>query len=70
MRILKFKSQLTIAAFFAAVNHLNGPLTKQNFERFPFNQNSGNFGCYIKWNGPFQFGLTGTFGTSFEGGPL
>ena len=29
MRILKFKSQLTIA-FFAAVNHLNGPLRKQN----------------------------------------
>ena len=30
MRILKFKSQLTIA-FFAAVNHPNGPLRKQNF---------------------------------------
>ena len=30
MRILKFRSQLTIA-FFAAVNHLNGPLRKQNF---------------------------------------
>ena len=30
MRILKFKSQPTIA-FFAAVNHLNGPLRKQNF---------------------------------------
>ena len=30
MRIAKFKSQLTIA-FFAAVNHLNGPLRKQNF---------------------------------------
>ena len=30
MRILKFKSQLTIA-FFAAVSHLNGPLRKQNF---------------------------------------
>ena len=29
-RILKFRSQLTIA-FFAAVNHLNGPLRKQNF---------------------------------------
>ena len=42
MRILKFRSQPTIA-FFAAVNHLNGPLRKQNFtsrvqiidERFP-----------------------------------
>ena len=30
MRILKFKSRLTIA-FFAAVNHLNGPLRKQDF---------------------------------------
>ena len=30
MRILKFKSQLTIALF-VAVNHLNGPLRKQNF---------------------------------------
>ena len=30
MRILKFKSQLTIALF-AAVNHVNGPLRKQNF---------------------------------------
>ena len=30
IRILKFKSQLKIA-FFAALNHLNGPLRKQNF---------------------------------------
>ena len=30
MRIVKFKRQLTIA-FFAAVNHLNGPPRKQNF---------------------------------------
>ena len=30
MRILRLKTQLTIA-FFAAVNHLNGPLRKQNF---------------------------------------
>ena len=29
-RILRLKRQLTIA-FFAAVNHLNGPLRKQNF---------------------------------------
>ena len=28
-RTLKFKNQLTFA-FFAAVNHLNGPLRKQN----------------------------------------
>ena len=31
--------------------------------------NSGNFGWYIKWNGPFRLGPTGIFGTSFEGGP-
>ena len=30
MRILKFKSQLTFA-FFAAINHLSGPLRKQKF---------------------------------------
>ena len=30
VQILKFKSQLTFA-FFAAVNHLNGPLRTQNF---------------------------------------
>ena len=30
MQILKFKCQLVIA-FFAAINHLNGPLRKQNF---------------------------------------
>ena len=30
MRILKFKSELTIA-FFTAVNHLNKPLRTQNF---------------------------------------
>ena len=30
MRILDFRTQPTIA-FFAAVNHLNGPLRKQNF---------------------------------------
>ena len=29
-RILKFKSELTFA-FFPAVNHLSGPLRKQNF---------------------------------------
>ena len=37
---------------------------------FHSTQNSGNFGWYIKWNGPFQFGPTGIFRTSFEGGPL
>ena len=33
-------------------------------------QNSEHFGWYIKWNGPFRFGPTEIFGTSFEGGPL
>ena len=33
-------------------------------------QKSGNFGWFIKWNGPFRFGPTGIFGTSFDGGPL
>ena len=37
---------------------------------FHSTKNSGNFGWYIKWNGPFRFGPTGIFGTSFEGGPL
>ena len=37
---------------------------------FHSTQNSGNFAWYIKWNRPFQFGLTGIFGTSFVGGPL
>ena len=37
---------------------------------FHSTQNSGNFGWYIKWNGPFRFGPTGIFGTSFKGGPL
>ena len=36
---------------------------------FHSTQNSGNFGWYIKWNGPFRFVPTGIFGTSFEGGP-
>ena len=37
---------------------------------FHLTQNSGNFVWHIKWNGPFRFGPTGIFGTSFEGGPL
>ena len=36
---------------------------------FHSTQNSGNSGWFIKWNGPFRFGPTGIFGTSFEGGP-
>ena len=37
---------------------------------FHSTQNFEIFGWYIKWNGPFWFGLTETFGTRFEGGPL
>ena len=37
---------------------------------FRSTQNSGNFGWYIKWNGPVRFGPTGIFETSFKGGPL
>ena len=36
---------------------------------FHSTQNSGNFGWLIKWKGPFRFGPTGIFGTSFEGCP-
>ena len=36
---------------------------------FHLTQNSGSFGWYTKWNGPFRFGPTGISGTSFEGGP-
>ena len=35
---------------------------------FHLTQNSGSFGWYTKWNGPFRFGPTGIVGTSFEGG--
>ena len=37
---------------------------------FHSTQDSGHFGWYIKWNGPFRFGPTGILGTSFEGSPL
>ena len=37
---------------------------------FHSTQNSGNYRWYIKWNGPFRFGPTEIFGTSFEGDPL
>ena len=36
---------------------------------FHSTQNTGYFGWYIKWNGPFRFSPTGIFRTSFEGGP-
>ena len=32
--------------------------------------NSGNFGLYFKWNGPFRFGPTGILGPSFQDGPV
>ena len=37
---------------------------------FHSTQNSGNYRWYIKWNGPFRFGPTEIFGTSFEGDAL
>ena len=37
---------------------------------FHSTQNSRIFDWYNKWNGPFRFGSTGIFGSSFEGGPL
>jgi len=45
-------------------------LSYDSMGAFHSTQNSGNFDCYIKWNGPFRLGPTGIFGTSFEGGPL
>ena len=42
----------------------------QDKGRFPYSPNSENFGLEIKRHGPVQFGQTGIFGTSFEGGPL
>ena len=41
----------------------------KNTSRIHSTQNSGNFGWFIEWNGPFRFGPTWIFGTSFEGGP-
>ena len=49
---------------------ITGEVTSAILGAFHSTQNSGNFGWYIKWNGPFRFGPTGIFGTSFEGGPL
>ena len=47
------------------------PLTLLNtWGAFHSTQNSGNFGWYIKWKGPFRFSPTVIFGTSFECGPL
>ena len=48
----------------------NDSLRKEARGAFHSTQNSGNFGWYIKWNGPFWFGQTGIFGTSLKGGPL
>ena len=42
-------------------------LTSPSLSRDAFHstQNSGSFGWFIKWNGPFRFGPTGIFGTSW-----
>ena len=45
MRILKFKSQLTITLF-AAVNQLKGPLRKQNFT---LTGSKGHGFCFCDW---------------------
>ena len=42
-------------------------ISPRSYRVFPgalyMNQNAGNFGWYIKWNGQFRFGPTGIFGT-------
>ena len=53
-----------------SVTVFTGYVWTQFMGAFHSTQNSGNFGWYTKWNGPFRFGPTGIFGTSFEGGPL
>ena len=45
-------------------------MSLESLGAFHSTQNSGHFGWYIKWNGPFGFGPTGIFGISFEGSPL
>ena len=40
------------------------------FGLFPFSPKSQKFRLEIKWNGPFWYGPTGIFGTTFEGAPL
>ena len=45
-------------------------MSHESLGAFHSTQNSGHFGWYIKWNGPFGFGPTGILGTSFEGSPL
>ena len=62
------KSQLLCLSLCGAIFSVRTNLVPRS--AFHSTQNSGNFGWYIKWNGPFRFGPTGIFRTSFEGGPL
>ena len=58
MRILKFKSQLTIA-FFAAVNHLNGPLdiyADLDGTIFAYNYHAG-LACVMTFDNPHAHGF-------------
>ena len=47
-----------------------GGMERAQKERFPFSPEFLKFRLNIKWNGPFRFGPTAIFGTSFKGGPL
>ena len=51
-------------------NNFSNDLPLEYESAFHSIQNSGNYGWYIKWNGPFRSVQTGMFGTSHEGGPL
>ena len=68
--VILIKSKAIRAQILRAVlyQHTVAPLATR--ATFHSTQKSANFGWYIKWNGPFRFGPTRIFGTSFEGGPL
>ena len=56
--------------FFSDFNFWEIPECWKGRAFFHSTRNSRNFGWNIKWNRLIRFGLTGIFGTSFEGGPL
>ena len=63
-----------ISVSFAAVSNFSKVLVEWKGPRksasFPFSPEFLKFRLNIKWNGPFRFGPTAIFGTSFKGGPL
>ena len=67
------KEVMKISSVSSVSSHHSLPLKsfrKRNiWGAFHSTQNSGNSGWFIKWKGPFWFGPTGIFRTSFEGGP-